>query len=146
MDYRQQLLGSWSLQQWELHYTETGKVVLPYGECPVGLLQYTGDGWMSAAISRRERATLPAGQAPRDLPSELLAAAFLSYFQYAGRFTVEGDAVTHHVTQALNPNMMGTEQVRYMRFDGDSLWLRGIEQTGARERTHLLHWRRNVIR
>lgn len=140
---KESLLGSWQLVSWEMRRADHEQVSHPYGEKPHGLLMYSADGWMSAAIGRAEREPLPEGVSPRQMDAQLLARAFQSFFHYAGRFRVEGDTVVHAVTQALLPNMVGTEQRRLMRFEGADLVLQGEETLpGGQVRTHRLRWRR----
>ncbi len=61
---------------------------------------------------------------------------------YAGPFRMEGDSVIHEVAHALNPNMVGTEQLRHIDLRGDELTLRGVEDLGSRKRLHEVDWRR----
>jgi hypothetical protein len=141
-DAASQLVGAWTLLSWQVFSTHPDTITEPYGSDPVGLLQYTADGWMSAAIGNRERALLTAGASPRRMAPELLADAYRSYFHYAGRWRIEGDCVIHSVELSLNPNMVGTEQVRQMEFAGDRLTLTGIEPVGSMQRRHVLLWQR----
>jgi len=136
------LPGAWTLLSWKVYGPEGVLLSEPFGSHPVGLLQYTADGWMSAAIGNSNRPLLAAGTSPRRMPPERLADAYLSYFHYAGRWRIEGDAVIHSVTLSLNPNMVGTEQVRQMDFAGDRLTLTGIEPLAQGERRHVLLWQR----
>ena len=53
------------------------------------------------------------------------AAAFSSYFHYAGRYRVVDGDVIHYVTQSLNPNFPGSEQLRHAELDGQTLVLSG---------------------
>jgi hypothetical protein len=141
-DAASRLPGAWSLLSWKIFGPAADAVTEPFGSHPVGLLQYTADGWMSAAIGNRDRASLAAGASPRRMPPEQLAEAYLSYFHYAGHWRIEGDAVIHSVKLSLNPNMVGTEQVRQMDFAGDRLTLTGIEPLAQGERRHVLLWQR----
>jgi Lipocalin-like domain len=103
-------------------------------------LLYTTDGWMSASICRKERALLPRDVSFRKLPDETRAEAFSSYFHYAGRYrVVEGDVI-HYVTQSLNPNFPGTEQLRHAELDGQTLVLSGKDKVGEITRFHSLVW------
>jgi len=135
-----ELNGTWQLESWTIGYSDRDDFTYPYGEDPQGLLLYTDDGWMSASICRKKRALLPQDVSFRKLPDELRAEAFASYFHYAGRYrVVEGDVV-HYVTQSLNPNFPGTEQLRHAELDGQTLVLSGKDQVGEITRFHSLVW------
>lgn len=136
------LIGTWQLESWTVGYADREEFTFPFGEEPRGLLLYSADGWMSASISQRERALLPDDVNFRKLPDPLKAEAFSSYFHYAGRFeVVEGDVV-HYVTQSLNPNFPGTEQLRHAELDGQTLVLSGKDKVGGIARYHSLVWHR----
>jgi hypothetical protein len=136
----EELNGTWQLESWTIGYSDREDFTNPYGEDPQGLLLYTNDGWMSASICRKERALLPRDVSFRKLPDETRAGAFSSYFHYAGRYrVVEGDVI-HYVTQSLNPNFPGTEQLRHAELDGQTLVLSGKDKVGEITRFHSLVW------
>lgn len=45
------------------------------------------------------------------------------YHTYCGRYRLEEDRVVHSVEMCLCPNLLGSKQVRYYRFDADRLIL-----------------------
>jgi hypothetical protein len=49
--------------------------------------------------------------------------AFASYFSYGGRYSVDGDTITHHVLFCLSPNWVGTPQVRRFALGPESATL-----------------------
>jgi hypothetical protein len=137
---KSQLLGTWQLESWSIGYAGRDDVSFPFGEDPVGLLLYTEDDWMSVSISRRERAVLPADVPFRRIDAERLAGAFRDYFHYAGRYRLRGDDVVHYVTQSLNPNFVGSEQLRHVEIDGQTLVLSGRDEAAGETRFHHLVW------
>ncbi len=139
---REKLLGSWSLVSWRISVDGREGMSEPFGAHPRGLLVYTDDGWMSAAISRDDRALLPRDVPLRRIDAPELAQAFTGYFHYAGPYRVTDDRVVHYVEHSLNPNFPGTEQLRQIEWQGDDLVLSGTEPLGALTRRHRLHWRR----
>ena len=139
---KEDLQGTWQLESWTIGYSDRDDFTYPYGEDPQGLLLYTNDGWMSASIARHERAPLPEDVSFRKIPDELRADAFASYFHYAGRYRVVDGDVIHYVSQSLNPNFPGTEQVRHAELDGQTLVLSGKDQAGEVVRFHSLVWHR----
>lgn len=142
---KQDLVGSWQLESWTIGYSDREEFSYPFGESPQGLLVYSEDGWMSAALSRADRGRLPEDVSPRSLPDAALAEAYNSYFHYAGRYRVTGGDVVHYVTQSLYPNFPGTEQLRHAELDGHTLVLSGKDQIGAVTRFHSLVWHRAPV-
>lgn len=137
---KEDLHGSWQLESWTIGYSNRDEFTYPYGEDPTGLLLYTADGWMSASICRHERALFPQDVSFRKIPDATKAEAFSSYFHYAGRYRVVDGDVIHYVSQSLNPDFPGTEQLRHAEMDGQTLVLSGKDQVGDVARFHSLVW------
>ena len=129
----QDLQGIWTLVRWEITYDDGRPTTYPFGPDATGLIQYTHDGGMAACSA----------------PEAERLAAFESFFQYAGRYEVrqhEGRAqVVHHVSHALNPNFVGSDQIRNMDFAADgTLTLSASDPVPGTTtlRHHRLIWRR----
>jgi len=147
------LRGTWQLVRWEIAYGDGRPPTLPFGEGASGLIQYTADGQMSACIARAGRQPL-SSESVRSAPVEERLAAFESYFQYAGPYELRrgahlptGMQVVHHVTMSLNPNFVGTDQVRNVEFDAAGVLTLSASDTvpgSAVARHHRLVWRRVV--
>lgn len=145
------LLGTWHLVRWEIGYSDGRPTSHPFGPDATGLIQYTADGGMSAAISRRNRPRL-SGESTRHVPEAERLAAFESYFSYAGHFhtrMTDGRLqVVHQVLQSLNPNFVGSEQVRNVDFGADGgLTLSADDRLPGQAgvtRHHRLHWQRRT--
>ena len=142
------LLGTWQLCRWEIAYGDGRPATLPYGPDAVGLILYTADGWMNACIARGQRPRL-SGDSLRKLPTAEALSAFESYFNYAGRYTLRTldgrPQVVHQVTMSLNPNLVGSEQVRDMHFDAEGrLTLSAADPLPGSDvaRHHRLTWER----
>jgi hypothetical protein len=135
------LVGAWSFVDWTI--TTNGRTTKPFQPSPSGYIVYAENGIMSAVISAGNRAPFPSDDI-RKRPDTEKAAAFDSYFHYAGNWHVEGDTVIHTVTAALNPNMIGTQQIRDVKLSGDTLVLSANEllEGGKGTRRHELTWRR----
>jgi len=138
------LVGTWHLESWTTGYSDRDELSNPFGEDPQGLLVYTAEGWMSASICRAERPLFPAGKSPRTMGDGPKAEAYSSYFHYAGRYRVSGGDVTHYVSQSLNPNFPGSEQLRHAELDGQTLVLSGKDEVAGVTRFHSLVWHREV--
>lgn len=143
------LLGTWHLVRWDITYGDGRPATLPYGEDATGLILYTADGHMSACIGRAGRPPLSSASV-RSAPETERLAAFESWFQYAGPYRLQPHAdgglqVVHTVSHALNPNFVGTEQVRDVRLaDDGTLTLSASDVVPGTEvaRHHRLRWRR----
>ena len=91
----------------------------PYGQGPSGVLTYGADGRMSALISYGGRKPLSGrGLAEED------AQAFRTFLGYAGRYSVEGNQIVHHVEISSIQNYVGRDMVRTVKIDGDRIVLR----------------------
>ncbi|WP_417599426.1 lipocalin-like domain-containing protein [Pararhodobacter oceanensis] len=133
------LEGTWHLEAWEIE--SEGRIAHPFGADATGLLHYTADGGMAACIARADRPNYSTGT-PRSAPEPERLAALESFFHYAGRWEIQQrdgqTTVVHSVTHSLNPDFVGSEQVRVVELDGDALTLSAMEGT----RHHRLRWRR----
>jgi len=141
------LPGTWHLVRWEITCDDGRPTGYPFGPDATGLLHYTQDGGMAASIARANRSPLSSASA-RSAPESERLAAFESYFQYSGTYRLqERDGkrqVVHAVTHALNPNFVGTEQVRDMQITDGTLTLSATDLVPGSDvaRHHRLIWRR----
>ena len=112
------------------------------GRDPEGLLMYTADGYMSG-VGGAEGRTAPSGTGEK--LTEERAKLFIGMTAYSGRYTVEPDRVIHHVEVAWNPAWKGTDQIRYVTFEGDTIRIRTpviVSTVDGRKRSFTLHLRR----
>src|SRR4051812_33129369 len=93
------LFGTWRLVSVSATTASGVRNDAPYGADPTGLLIYTRDGRMSVTISHAGRKLLSVIDRTAAPPSER-AEAFATFLAYAGRYTVVGDSVVHHVEVA----------------------------------------------
>jgi hypothetical protein len=137
------LVGAWRLVSWTIEYPASSRVTQPFGAAPEGLLVYSADGHMSATIQRPGRARLSRAD-PNAVSDAEKAAAFSGYLQYSGTWSVADGHVVHAVELAMNPNLIGTRQVRHVSLDGDRLELRAEEplESPGQSRRHRILWRR----
>jgi hypothetical protein len=142
------LAGSWRLLRWEIAYGDGRQPSFPYGEAASGLLLYASDGWMSACVLRAGRPPL-SSDSVRSAPEAERLAAFESYFHYAGRYHVRSEGgrqqVVHEVEHSLNPNFVGSRQVRDIDFDAQGrLTLSASDTVPGSDvaRHHRLVWQR----
>lgn len=135
---RDRLIGDWTLVSYEAEHRD-GRRTRPYGEA-VGRLSYSASGHMAGQVMRPGRE--PVGSTADRVQS--LRPAYLGYIAYFGTYELNdrGDTVVHHVQGALNPEWVGGQQVRRIRFDGDRLILRADVQRPEGAVDHVLTWRR----
>jgi hypothetical protein len=118
------LLGTWKLQTFTTTYQESGERLEPYGARPHGRLHYGTDGRMYAIIAH----------ATRKLPVALVLTAaerleqFDGFAAYAGRYSIDGDRVSHHVDISWNEAWTGTTQVRRFKIEGNLLHIRSFPE------------------
>ena len=130
-EFRERFFGSWSLVSFE-HVLPSGEVLRPFGDSPTGLIVYQTNGRMSVQIAVGGRKKLACEDPFQASPQEA-AEAWRTYFGYWGSFVVnpENRVVVHHVEGSSFCNWIGTEQVRYFRFDeGNRLILESQSTSG----------------
>jgi hypothetical protein len=111
----------------------------PFGPNPTGRLVYTADGTMAVVISYSDRKPLSADRLAAS--TEERAEAFRTSLAYAGRYSLSGNQVTHHVEVSSIENWVNTDLVRQISFDGDRMMLRTPPTRGGRRITDLT-WER----
>jgi hypothetical protein len=133
---RERLIGTWSLVRYELTM-ESGEIVLPFGEAPIGRIHYGPDGFMTAHLMRAGRDRIECSS--ESLSGEAAAKVLADHFSYCGSFRCESDLVIHSVEVATMPNWVGGEQRREVSFDGELLVLSagGVRHGDGRGRAAL---------
>lgn len=125
----QTLVGSWQLVRWRM--TTQGAEILPYTDRAEGVLTYTLDGYMSAFLHHPDWRIV----------DEINAANHLLFGAYAGRWSLLGSSVQHHVAFSSAPSTIGTTLVRVIkRHTSRQLTLASERQLGSPQ--HILDWRR----
>lgn len=139
---RDDLLGSWLLEEWRIDYPGGRGPSWPFGRDAIGLLAYMADGWMSATMCWRARSPLSAASALQaDEASK--ARSYQEYLTYGGRWRLEGSTIVHDVTMSLNPTLIGSRQRRDANIERGALILSASESAGAgATRVHYIRWRR----
>jgi hypothetical protein len=116
------LVGTWKL----VSATETTKKgeVRSFGQNPAGFITYTADNRVMLIITNGGRKPL---SNPDYITAPIVerAEAFATMTAYAGRYTLNGDKVIHHIEVCSMPNAVNTDQVRLItKLKGNSLSLR----------------------
>jgi hypothetical protein len=137
-DLAARLVGTWRLVSYET-IDEKGRRARPFGQA-LGRLTYDAGGSMSGQVMRPGRAPVSLGEGN----AQQVRAAYTGYIAYFGSYAIaeDGQFVTHRVEGALNPAWVGSDQRRWLRFDGARLILQAeVRKAGALVR-HELTWER----
>jgi Lipocalin-like domain len=138
---RDSVVGTWKLVSASAS-TADGRVIdAPFGLSPTGIITYTRDGQMTAMISYGGRKPLSGDRISS--PASERAEAFATFFAYAGRYSVKGDKVVHHVEISSVQNWVNTDMVRLLKFHGRQITLRTPPlSVGGTTQTTDLVWER----
>jgi hypothetical protein len=139
------LLGRWDIVSWEQRYDD-GRITHPLGTDLEGFILYGEDGNMVCMMGRADRPRFVTGGQWNASDAEK-SAAYSGFMAYAGRFSVDGEWVTHHVGLTLFPNWQHGDQRRHVRLRSEAgvsmldIVARLEEQT-TEARSAVLTWRR----
>ena len=113
-----------------------------FGVKPTGFVTYTAEGRMMVIITAEGRKPLSVNDRIA-APATERAEAFATMVAYAGRYSLTGDEVVHHVEASFMPNQVGTDLVRFVKLQGDRLVLRTPPlMDGGQQRVTELIWKR----
>jgi hypothetical protein len=112
-DDREKILGIWSLISFEQEGQATGERDPILGKNPTGYIIFTPEGRMMVVITGEGRKAPKTDQDRADL--------LKSMFAYTGMYRFEGDKWITKVDVSWNPVYVGTEQVRFFRFEGERI-------------------------
>ena len=114
-DLRDKIVGTWTLVSVVYEDQETKQRTPVLGEHPKGRQIATADGHWLALVTAEGR------KVPQN--DEERAQALRTMIAYTGRYRVEGGKVITKVEAAWNEAWVGGEQVRFIRFEGDRLFI-----------------------
>ncbi len=112
-DDHAKIIGIWKVISYEWETQSTGVRQPLMGKNPTGYVIFTPEGRFFAVITGDGR------KAPSN--DQERAKLLNTMFAYTGMYRMEGDNWITKVDVAWIPAWVGTEQVRYFRFDGDRL-------------------------
>jgi hypothetical protein len=138
------ILGTWKLVSASSSTAEGERNDAPFGAGPTGFLTYTQDGRMSAMISYGGRKRLSTSDST-SAPAEEQAEAFKTFLAYAGRFTLRGERIIHHVEVSSIQDWVDTDLIRTIKFEseGERIVLASQPTLSAGKiQTFQLIWRR----
>jgi lipocalin-like protein len=114
-ELRQKIVGTWKLVSVVYEDQKTKALTPVLGEHPRGRQIATADGRWLALVTAEGR--------PVPKTDEERARALRSMIAYTGRYRVEGGKVVTKVEAAWNEAWVGGEQTRFIRFEGDRLFI-----------------------
>ena len=114
-ELRQKIIGSWKLVSVVYENQETKARTPVLGEHPRGRQMATADGLWLALVTAEGR--------PVPKTDEERAQALRTMIAYTGRYRVEDGKVITRVEAAWNEAWVGGEQTRFIRFEGDRLFI-----------------------
>ena len=126
-------VGTWRVKTFSQQVLDTNETIRPYGDNPVdGYIQYSQSGYMVVFLS----VVNPKKPAPPFTDAERVEIHKGIFGAYAGRYSVEGNKVTHHIDVSWRPDWNGDNQIRYLDMDGSKLTIKTApilaSQTGKR--------------
>ena len=129
-EVRTALAGAWRLVSLR-NVRPDGSIDYPLGPDAVGQIVYTDSGRMSAQLMRPGQPHFQGNNA-RQGTDEEIRTAYDNFASYYGSFRIDAEAgaVIHEVEGSSFPNMIGTDQVRYYRIEGDRLHLEADSPPG----------------
>ena len=138
----QDLIGSWDLVSIDLIGPDAEGQAAPFGGNPSGILHYMPDGRMVAILQNATRKPIPGGrQGGTDAEWRRAARSFTAY---AGNWEVLPDHIVHHVDFNSFPNDVGTDYIRFGRFEDGLLVLETPLDGPADTRPMRLFWKRKA--
>jgi hypothetical protein len=125
---------------WRLVSIESSESRL-FGEAPVGMLMYDAEGHVAVQIMRNPRPEFAANTMGFPTPKDVQV-AYKGYYAYYGTYSVDcaNKVVTHHLQGSLRPGDVGKDFVRAYALDGNSLSLRPVNDSQAKDAC--LNWER----
>ena len=111
------ILGNWRMTSWQVEDLASGDTRDALGPNPQGYISYTPDGRVMVLVLKADR-TKPATLVPT---AEEKLALYDSMFAYAGTYSVDAEKVVHHIDMSWNQSWTGTNQIHFLRLQGDTL-------------------------
>lgn len=114
-------VGTWRVTSFSNPTLDTNEEARPFGDNPIGYIQYSPGGYMIVFLSvgnPKRPASFPYTDAER---AEVHKGIFGAY---AGRYSVDGNKVTHHIEASWRPDWIGDNQVRYFEIKDNKLTIK----------------------
>ena len=115
------VVGTWQVTSCSVLMLVTNEALRPFGEHPIGYLQYSPGGHMVVFLSS-DTPKRAAGTAYNDAERVDIYNGIIG--AYAGTYSVEGNKVTHHIVASWFPEWIGGDQTRYAEIEGNRLTMK----------------------
>ena len=141
-DITSKIIGTWRLVSCMAKASD-GQVSYPYGKNAQGRAHLEPDRFAFQVLNP-DRPRFPSVD-PRSASDAEMREAFEGYLAYYGSLSVhpENSTIVNRVEAATIPNWVGTDQVRYYRFEDDRLVLRTPPMLrGGAEFVNTIVWER----
>lgn len=139
------VVGTWRLVSIET-IRDDGEVIHEWmGAKPTGLIVYEANGLMSVQIMRDPRPMFAEGSRLKGTPEEEIKTAYMGYYAYWGRYTVNDSegTISHQVESSLWPEEVGKQNKRKYTLEGNRLTLTTPPyKRGDEQRVNKLTWER----
>ena len=115
------IVGTWRVTSFSILILDTKEVSRPYGENPIGVIQYSPGGHMVVFLQTgnpKKPTAFPFSDSDR---AEIHKGIFGAY---TGTYSVDGNKVTHHIVASWRPDWIGGDQVRYTEIIGNKLTIK----------------------
>jgi len=112
------IVGTWRVTSFTSETLETKEITRPFGNSPIGYIQYSPGGHMVVFFSSSDQKR-PENARYTDVESAEAHRSIIA--AYAGTYRVDGDKVVHHVVASWLPHWVETDQVRFYTVNGTSL-------------------------
>jgi Lipocalin-like domain len=112
------IVGTWQLTEYSQLILDTKEVIRPFGDHPIGYIQYSPGGHMLVFLTARELKR-PSSATYTDAERAEIHKGIIN--GYVGTYTVDGNKVIHHVLTSSRPEFMGSDQIRYFEVSGKTL-------------------------
>jgi hypothetical protein len=114
------IVGTWRVTSYSILTLDTNEVSRPFGENPIGYIQYSPGGHMVVFLQTGD----PKRPTAFPLSDSERAEMHKGIVAYAGTYSVDGNKVTHHIVASWRPDWIGSDQVRYIETNGKNLTIK----------------------
>jgi len=115
------VISTWSITSLTYRILETGEESRPVGDSVSGFIQYSPGGHVVVFLQKKN----PLMPSDTDFSDESRARIHREMIgAYAGRYSVNGNTVTHHIVAAWRPDWIGQDKVRYVDIQGSALTIK----------------------
>jgi hypothetical protein len=123
------IIGTWKLVRATARDSDGTPLPSPYGGRAMGRVTFAADGRMMSVVCDG-RPVLPPGTSRE-------------YSSYCGNYTFDGERLVTRVDAASDPNRVGSDQARGVRFEGERMILiPPARRTGGSEEFREISWER----